>query len=182
MAPVCTICRSDDRGEIDRALSAGMSFRDVAGRFGVGRSAAHRHATGCLALTDPGSRLRAAVDREALAEVVADTLTRARELLDREEARGHTRGVATALTTVLRAAETANRLLPDSEVTTDDPEMRALLLVLAEVITHPDTRADVMAGLRERGADDLAGAFEVVWSRRDRRAALTSTPPRAVLA
>jgi hypothetical protein len=40
---VCTICASPKRAKIDAALVVGGSLRDVAGQFGLSRSAAHRH-------------------------------------------------------------------------------------------------------------------------------------------
>lgn len=40
---VCTICANPKRTEIDTALVAGGSLRDVAGQFGLSRSAVHRH-------------------------------------------------------------------------------------------------------------------------------------------
>jgi len=40
---ICTICGNPNRGDIDAALVAGGSLRDVAGRFGLSRSAVHRH-------------------------------------------------------------------------------------------------------------------------------------------
>jgi hypothetical protein len=40
---VCTICANPKRAEIDAALVVGCSLRDVAGQFGLSRSAVHRH-------------------------------------------------------------------------------------------------------------------------------------------
>ena len=39
----CTVCASPKRPEIDAALVAGQSLRDVAGRFALSRSSVHRH-------------------------------------------------------------------------------------------------------------------------------------------
>ena len=43
MARCCTICAHLHREDIDGELLAGASFRDIAGRYRVGRSALHRH-------------------------------------------------------------------------------------------------------------------------------------------
>ncbi len=43
MAQRCSLCRSPRRAEIDEALLAGTSCRDVAGRFGTSKSAVDRH-------------------------------------------------------------------------------------------------------------------------------------------
>jgi hypothetical protein len=39
----CSVCRSPQVGAIDSALGAGTSIRDIAGQFGVSRSALSRH-------------------------------------------------------------------------------------------------------------------------------------------
>lgn len=41
--PQCTICHHPKRPEIDAALVAGVSIRDVAGQFRVGRGSVQRH-------------------------------------------------------------------------------------------------------------------------------------------
>lgn len=44
MPPVCTVCRHPERDAIDAALvNAVGTFRDIAGRFGVSKTAVHRH-------------------------------------------------------------------------------------------------------------------------------------------
>jgi hypothetical protein len=43
MPRVCTVCTQEHRKAIDQALVNGDSFRDIAGRFTVSRSALERH-------------------------------------------------------------------------------------------------------------------------------------------
>jgi len=43
MAGVCKACKSRKREELDRALINGDSFRDIAGRFRISKSALQRH-------------------------------------------------------------------------------------------------------------------------------------------
>ena len=43
MPQTCTVCRHPRRGEIDRALVSAGPLRDIAGRFGVSKSAVERH-------------------------------------------------------------------------------------------------------------------------------------------
>lgn len=43
MPLVCTCCTHPNREMIDRALVAGTSLRDIAGQFGVSKSAVERH-------------------------------------------------------------------------------------------------------------------------------------------
>src|SRR5690242_3981483 len=39
----CTVCATDARAEIDSQLVSGRAYRDIAGQFGVSRSALVRH-------------------------------------------------------------------------------------------------------------------------------------------
>jgi len=43
MPRVCTICSHPERAEIDRALVAGMAFRNIAERYGTSATALTRH-------------------------------------------------------------------------------------------------------------------------------------------
>jgi hypothetical protein len=73
MARTCTICRSADRLEIEKALIVGVPYRSVARQFGAGASAVLRHKA------HVGPRLArarasqdAATDRAARAEVARE--------------------------------------------------------------------------------------------------------------
>lgn len=170
MPPVCTVCRSPDRDEIDRALIAGTEgTRTIAGRYpDLSRSPIERHARVCLALSDPAGRLHTMAQRAELAAVAASAVERAQEAVDGAEARGDRRGLLAALTTLTRAVGAAERLLPDDGGFVDH-EVKELLLVVAEEIDDPAARKVITAGLRARGAVDLAGVFDEVWRRRDTR-------------
>ena len=43
MARTCTVCNHEKRAEIDAALVAGASFRDIAGQYHLSKSAVERH-------------------------------------------------------------------------------------------------------------------------------------------
>jgi hypothetical protein len=43
MPQICTICRHEQQSEIDQALLAGTSLRNIAQRFGTSATALHRH-------------------------------------------------------------------------------------------------------------------------------------------
>ncbi|MGH9584641.1 MAG: hypothetical protein ACRD4O_17100 [Bryobacteraceae bacterium] len=47
----CSLCSHSERERIDRDVIAGSSYRDIAGRFGVSKSAVERHANEHLAET-----------------------------------------------------------------------------------------------------------------------------------
>ena len=49
MATSCTICTHEQQKEIDHDLIGGAAVRDVAGRYGVSKSAVDRHRRHCLA-------------------------------------------------------------------------------------------------------------------------------------
>jgi hypothetical protein len=83
----CTICRSDKRLEVDKALIAGQSIRDIAGRFRLTKSAVERHKSEHL----PVRLAKAAGERErkdsaSLLDRLADLRRDAAAVL--EQARG----------------------------------------------------------------------------------------------
>jgi len=47
----CSVCVHPKQGLIDKAIVAGESYRDIAGRYGLSRSAVERHANGHLPTT-----------------------------------------------------------------------------------------------------------------------------------
>lgn len=169
---VCSVCRSPDRADLDKALTLGIPLREISGRTpegrAIGRSSLHRHAATCLRLATPGDRLRALADRDTLSAVAADTLERAQEFLDDAEVRRDRRAITAGLAAVGRALDTASRLLPEPVAGHADPEVRALLLTLAEDVDDGNVHAVIVAGMRERGAGDLADALAQTWQRQTR--------------
>lgn len=81
---VCTICRSQQRPEIDAALVAGDSLRGVAKRFGVSAAAVFRHKRDHLAsrIAKAQAAVERAVQRKVDAVVVAE-FKEGSSLLDR---------------------------------------------------------------------------------------------------
>jgi len=51
MPRTCSLCQREDRAEIDAAIRDGVSYRDIAGRFGTSRSVVGRHALHVLQST-----------------------------------------------------------------------------------------------------------------------------------
>lgn len=43
MPPTCTICRHENRRDIEKALISGVPLRDLAGRYGLSKSSLQRH-------------------------------------------------------------------------------------------------------------------------------------------
>lgn len=180
MANVCTCCRSPSRVDLDRVLVTGTeSIRDVAARFGLGRSAVERHGRTCLGLSDPGSRLHGMAARAELAAVAASAVVRATELLDREETRGNGRGTVAALGALARVLGSAERLCPPADEAPGAEETRALLLALLDAVHDPVTRSAITTGIRARGADDLAAALSAAWAHRPAVLAVTTGRERS---
>jgi hypothetical protein len=77
MPQTCTVCRHENRAEIDHALVAGEPFRNIAARFGTSAAALFRHKQRDL----PCSLVKA---KEAADEVQAETLFERLRALNRE--------------------------------------------------------------------------------------------------
>ena len=89
----CAVCNHPSRAEIDRLLVEKVSLRDIAGRFGVSRSALSRH-TGHI----PGALVAAkeagkVADAGTLLDQVKGLVVRATGILDRAEQGGEHQGV-----------------------------------------------------------------------------------------
>lgn len=84
MPRTCTVCSHQKRSEIDRALIAGLPFRNIAKQFSVSSAALVRHKADHLAL-----RLVKATEAKEVAAAddllgqLQDLLLRAHEVLDR---------------------------------------------------------------------------------------------------
>ena len=89
MSTRCTVCSHAERDAIEQSLVGGASNRDMAGRFGLSRSAVSRHTTSHL----PAAEVRVVQARDAeRAESLHDRLEelyrRAEGILDQAEAAG----------------------------------------------------------------------------------------------
>jgi DNA-binding transcriptional ArsR family regulator len=86
---ICSVCQRPEAAEIAAALMSGDSVRAVAERFGLSKSAVHRHLGSCLAAQvaearREGKRVSAAELVTRLQEVTAET----RELLEAAKEKG----------------------------------------------------------------------------------------------
>jgi len=84
MPQVCTICRHASRDEIDQALIAGESFRNIAKRYGTSATALFRHRsrdlpTALVKAKDASETVRADTLLERLKALNTETLTILRE-------------------------------------------------------------------------------------------------------
>jgi hypothetical protein len=81
--PICSVCTHPEHAAIDAALTTGAPLIPTAARFGVSKSALHRHKVGCLApkiaaaarMVQPTKTLKAPVTRaKAIAAGAAPTV------------------------------------------------------------------------------------------------------------
>lgn len=121
MARQCSICTHPGREEIDSALVAGASLRDIAGRYRVSKSALERHKANHL----PERLLKAEGAREA---------AQAEDLLDQVKGlRNKTYGI------LLQAEKAGNLRIALSAI----KEARACLELLAKLIGELDERPQI---------------------------------------
>jgi hypothetical protein len=80
MPQTCSICNSKRRSEIDEALLAGESLRDIAGRCGTSRTALSRHKLEHLS----AALVKAKQAKEASEDVQADSLFDRLKSINRE--------------------------------------------------------------------------------------------------
>jgi hypothetical protein len=124
MARNCSICRHANRTEIEKNVINGETLRDIAGRFGVSRSAVQRHknhlAAGLmqLPLQKSGSAMEALEEKQALQAGQAEALAaEAQARLGKEN--GRARDVMAELE---RCFSRANLLLDACDRWLRDPE------------------------------------------------------------
>lgn len=110
MPKACSLCASPRRDEIDAALVAGASFRDIAGRFGTSKSAAERHRSHVperLALARREAEVRSA---ESLSEKLRRLEEDLRRLLAKAERDGDFRAAIAAVKTALDLSALAHKV------------------------------------------------------------------------
>jgi hypothetical protein len=137
----CTICSTPDRDGIDRAIIGGGTLRDIAGQFGVSKSAVARHKPHIAAMVK-------AHDAD-VADSLQTNLTRAQGRVESlyEVAEGILRAAVESgnAAAALKAVKTACGVLSEARAL---HELRS-----AEEIAKPDTRdidAQIGAALRKR--------------------------------
>ncbi len=84
----CAVCSHPRRTEIDRLLVEKVSLRDIAGQFGVSRSALSRHAGHIPAALVAAKEACMVADAGTLLDQVKGLVARATGILDRAELAG----------------------------------------------------------------------------------------------
>lgn len=160
MARTCSVCAHPNRAEIDAALVARSgSLRDIAGQYGLSRTALHRHAE-----THIPDAIEAAVEQQQ-AQIVAhgssiitqvrDLHARALALLtaaegdnDRRSLLGAIREARATLELVARLeGQIAERNAPTVNVLVAPDWQRLRGVILQALQAHPEARLAVAAAL-----------------------------------
>jgi transposase-like protein len=111
MARTCTVCAHAQREAIDAALVAGASYRDVAGQYGLSKSAVERHKTEHIpgALTQAhGAEEMASAD--TLLQKIASLEADAKRIGKAAEAAEDFRSAIAAVRELIRIVELLARL------------------------------------------------------------------------
>lgn len=157
---ICTVCGDKSRQSIEKALIGGGSYRDIAGRFGVSKSAVERHAKRCVPeRLARAAEVRERVNGDALLERLEELRSETLGVL--ESVRGQDSAVALkAIQRLEKQLELAGRLIGElKEGSTVNvlvsPEWVALRTVILGVLErHPAARREVSDALLEAGGLD----------------------------
>ncbi|MBR0793965.1 hypothetical protein JQ615_01035 [Bradyrhizobium jicamae] len=170
----CDCCGSDSRAAIDIAICAGVGYRVIAERFGVGRGSVSRHAKSHLSSAQRAALLAAqkptAIDADTLAETERANLLghvvaqRARLLADADTARqlGDLTAAIRAETAIgaslVTAAKMVGRLtqtidVRHSHVLLSEDYLRLRQAIVAALRPHAAAMRDVVAALQRLESD-----------------------------
>jgi len=108
----CSICSHQQRPEIDRALLEGIPLRDIAERWGVSKTAAHRHKGHVAGVL----RAQQALTVERLLSDLADLQQRALRLLTKAERTDDLRGALAATREARETVMAIAKIIETSEL------------------------------------------------------------------
>ena len=154
----CTICSHPDRGEIDRAVVAGESYRNIAERFGTSTTALHRHSGDHL----PAKLVKAQEEediRQALDVVKQLKAINGASLNILKEAReqGDPGLALRAVDRIHKQVELQAKLLgelddrPQVNVTLSPEWLELRTTIITALDPHPQARGAVLRALDEAG-------------------------------
>jgi len=154
MPRVCTISTHSERAAIDTALLDNTPLRDIAGQYGVSKSALARYRNNRLpaALTHARDAEESS-HADGLLRQVRDLQARALTILDSAEAAGDLRTALAAIREARGNLELLARLMGElnDQATVNvivSPEwQRVRAVVIAHLAPFPDARAAVASGL-----------------------------------
>ena len=162
MPRLCSLCTHPERLDIDKAIIAGLPYRDISGRFGVSKSAVERHAGEHVApAIARASTLRDQVTADALIaelrtlrEVTLGVLEEARAADDHDIA-------LRAIARLEKQAELCGRLagelverqrIETVSVLFSEQWLRLRPLILGALLPFPEAHAALESALTDAGA------------------------------
>jgi hypothetical protein len=149
----CSICTHPERGEIERRVASGESYRNVAQHFGVSIYSLHRHVTAHMPPEVLAAQEAQAVERGATALEQVRALNReARDLLEEAKRKERYSAAVQAIGAALRALELEARLLGELD---NGPKVRVQVDVVAIRKTILRALEDAPPELRMKVADAL---------------------------
>lgn len=159
MTRPCTICRHPHRDQVDAALIAGDSYREIAGRFSLSQSAIERHKNTHLPATLAQAQQAADVARgDTLLDQVRSLQAKALGILQKAEDANDLRLALVAIREARGTLELLARLQGDLQETTTvnvlvaSPEWLSLRgAILQAVEPYPAARAALIEALRNAG-------------------------------
>ncbi len=112
MPRTCTVCAHPECDQIDAALVAATGYRDIAGQFGVSKSAVQRHQQGHLpAILAKAKEGQEVARADSLLDQVRELKDRALAILGRAEEAGDLRNALAAIREARGSLELLSRLL-----------------------------------------------------------------------
>ncbi|HHY08275.1 MAG TPA: hypothetical protein GX530_07090 [Corynebacteriales bacterium] len=102
MARRCSVCNHPKREAIDRAIISGTPIRDIAGRFGVSKSAVYRHKKHIPETLTKAHAAEEMAQADNLLDEIKKLQTRTHKILSKAEKAGN---LSTALKAIREARE-----------------------------------------------------------------------------
>ena len=153
----CTICDHAERAEIDQAIVRGATLWEIAGKFGISKSAVHRHAEAHIPeALKHAMRASEAAHGDALLGQVLDLRDRALGVLEKAESAEDHRTALAAIREARATVELLAKLVgelderPVINVATfyASPEWGQIqALVMAVMEPYPEARQELAQGL-----------------------------------
>ena len=162
MARTCTACTSSQRREIDAALVAGTSFRNIAERFGTSVGAIFRHKTHAAQAIVKASERRGEQIGDNLLDEMRRVQRKAWELLARTEADRDHRGSIVALREVRECIGSLGEMLLRAETSKASQGSNDRVARIIERKRRMEAEA------RKSGRCRLCGAYFGVLGERER--------------
>ena len=156
----CTVCTHEAKEAINQALVASTSLRDIAGQYGLSKSALDRHQQAHLSATlVKAAEAQDAAHGSRLLEQVTGLVDKALASAERSEAKGDERAVQGGLREARHSLELTGRLTGELRESNKDngPESATdTIQALAKGVAEAFLR-HMAAGLREEDYIEVEG-------------------------